>query len=91
MTASTMSNNVGPGLVAGAWVAAGTATIILILRFVAKTRIHHVRADDLVMLLALVCDLLNSLASTFTEGVSLLGLSDYRDSIADGSRTLWLW
>lgn len=58
-------------MVAGAWVAAGIAIIILILRFVAKSRIHHVRADDFVMLLALVCHLLNSSASTFTEGVSL--------------------
>ncbi|KAJ5661037.1 uncharacterized protein N7484_000409 [Penicillium longicatenatum] len=47
-----MSSSAGP--VAGAWVAAGIATVILILRFVAKTRIHHVRADDFVMLLALV-------------------------------------
>ncbi|KAJ5976448.1 hypothetical protein N7481_010155, partial [Penicillium waksmanii] len=43
-----------PGLVVGVWIAAGIATAIVVLRFVAKIRIHHLHADDVVMLLALV-------------------------------------
>jgi multisubunit Na+/H+ antiporter MnhF subunit len=49
-----MTSNEGPSLLAGCWAAAAVATIIVILRVVAKLRIHQFKLDDIAMIIALV-------------------------------------
>jgi hypothetical protein len=46
--------NAGPALMKGIWAGIAVATIIVILRTIAKIRIRHFRLDDILMIAALV-------------------------------------
>ena len=54
MTTTTDTTNDGPSLLAGSWAAAAIAIIIMILRVIAKLRIHQFKLDDVAMIVALV-------------------------------------
>ncbi|KAL4893192.1 hypothetical protein BDV59DRAFT_202156 [Aspergillus ambiguus] len=50
--ASNTSPSTGPALERGMWAAVAIATVILILRVIAKIKIHHFRVDDVLMIVA---------------------------------------
>ena len=49
-----MQSDTGTALVRGIWAAMAIAVIIVILRVYAKAKIHHFRADDVLMIIAMV-------------------------------------
>jgi hypothetical protein len=50
-----MDSDVGTALVRGIWAAMAIAVIIVVLRVYAKIKIHQFRADDVLMMIAMVC------------------------------------
>ncbi|GKZ22823.1 hypothetical protein AbraIFM66951_004947 [Aspergillus brasiliensis] len=61
---SSASYNAGPGILGLNWVAAGIATIILLLRLVAKHRIRNLSWDDATMVLAYALAIASSVLIT---------------------------
>lgn len=49
-----MHSDTGTALVRGIWAAMAIAAIIVILRVYAKAKIHQFRADDVLMIIAMV-------------------------------------
>jgi hypothetical protein len=49
-----MESDTGTALVRGIWVAMAVAIIMVILRVYAKAKIHQFRADDVLMMIAMV-------------------------------------
>jgi predicted ferric reductase len=54
MASTATTSNDGPALEKGMWTAVAIATLILILRVIAKIKIHHFRFDDVLMIVAWV-------------------------------------
>jgi predicted ferric reductase len=50
-----MESAVGSSLVRGIWAAMAIAVIVVVLRVFAKVKIHQFRADDVLMIIAMVC------------------------------------
>lgn len=50
------SYNAGPGILGLTWAATGVATLIMLLRLIAKYRIRNLSWDDATMVLAYVCN-----------------------------------
>ena len=51
---SSVTNPSGLALERGMWAAVAVATVIIILRIIAKIKIHHFRFDDVLMVIAWV-------------------------------------
>jgi len=52
---SQTTTDLGPALVRGIWAAVIVAVIIVILRVFAKIKIRQFRADDVLMIISVVC------------------------------------
>jgi hypothetical protein len=77
----------GPALVKGIWAGIGVATIIVILRAIAKIRIRHFRLDDIVMIAALV-DTWSFEPSC--NWLTLLDFVNYLDSLPHNLHSSWI-
>ncbi|KAL3486476.1 hypothetical protein BJX62DRAFT_19573 [Aspergillus germanicus] len=58
--------NAGPALMKGIWAGIAVATIIVILRTIAKIRIRHFRLDDILMIAALTLSIISTVFLTIS-------------------------
>ncbi|GES57185.1 integral membrane protein [Aspergillus terreus] len=66
MASTATSSNAGPALEKGMWTAVAIATVILILRVIAKIKIHHFRFDDVLMIVAWALTLASTVLLTLS-------------------------